>query len=297
MTHTNSTSRFDLPIWEGTDDFDRLEFNAAHQSIEDNAAMFIVDPAGTGGYVAASYPQTFLYNSTSQVLYFSNGVTWGLVSGGTVGTSQLGDGSVTAVKIAANAVTRPKMATGFTGVTVGTAAPTSPVKGEVWYNTASDTLNVYTTATTGWRAPWNLPWGVISYGTATSHVTTTGNPPQFLPGLTASLPATWPANRRMRASVSLSNVTGSVSYAQFSLGITQDGGVLAETGYSIPPYVLAAPDVECIFSPSSGAHTYAVTISAVSGGGTTTTGINTGLAGGRFTQLVIEDVGPAATPA
>ena len=112
MTHTNSTDRFDLPLWDGTDDFTRTEFNDAHQSIEDKAAMFIVDPAGTGSYAAASYPQTFLQNSTSDILYYSDGTTWTVVAGEalSIDTADLVNLAVSTAKIANLAVTDAKLA-------------------------------------------------------------------------------------------------------------------------------------------------------------------------------------------
>lgn len=46
--------------------------------------------------------------------------------------------------------------------------PASPKEGMVVYNKATDSFLAYTTATTGWRAPWNLPWGRIAGASSTA---------------------------------------------------------------------------------------------------------------------------------
>lgn len=141
MTASNFTTRFDLPLWEGSDDFSRLDFNAAHQSIEDNSVIAIVDSSGPGGYTASIYPKTFLYNSTTHILYFSNGVTWDSVAGagltfdatklatGSVTTLKILDSNVTAGKIAADAVTTVKILDA--NVTAGKLASDSVITAKI----------------------------------------------------------------------------------------------------------------------------------------------------------------------
>jgi len=217
------------------------------------------------------------------------------IAANAVTTAKILDANVTTAKILDANVTRPKLAAGFTGVTVGTTAPTSPVEGEVWYDTTNDALKAYTTATTGWVAPWNLPWGVIAYGSyAIVQSGITGATETDLTSLTASLPATWPANRRIRITVSLPNVAGNTAYDSFGLRIKESTTTLQQCNYSIASSVLYVnPSVEWIFSPTAGAHTYKAAVIRVAGTGTTDNGAATGSAA----LFTIEDVGPSGAPA
>ena len=40
--------------------------------------------------------------------------------------------------------------------------PSSPVEGMTIYDKGADKLLTYTTATTTWKAPWNMSWGVVA---------------------------------------------------------------------------------------------------------------------------------------
>lgn len=46
--------------------------------------------------------------------------------------------------------------------------PSSPPEGMAIYETDTDKLLVYTTATTGWQPPWNVPWGRVASATGTT---------------------------------------------------------------------------------------------------------------------------------
>lgn len=45
---------------------------------------------------------------------------------------------------------------------LSSARPTG-YEGRAVYDTDTDALMVYASATTGWRPPWNLPWGHVAY--------------------------------------------------------------------------------------------------------------------------------------
>lgn len=40
--------------------------------------------------------------------------------------------------------------------------PASPVEGMTVYDKGADALKTYSTATTGWNPPWNMPWGTVA---------------------------------------------------------------------------------------------------------------------------------------
>ena len=170
---------------------------------------------------------------------------------------------------------------------------TAPVSGQSAYLETDYTQYEYTTATSGWQKPWGQPWGVIAYG---STVTTQSaiSAETDLTSLTASLPASWPANRRVRITVSLPNVAGTVANDSFALRIKEGATTLQQSIYSIASTVLYVnPSMEWIFTPSSGAHTYKAALVRNTGTGTS----NNGAAATTAALFTIEDVGPAANPA
>lgn len=93
--------------------------------------------------------------------------------------------------------------------------PSSPTEGTVIYETDTDRLLIYTTATTTWRQPWNMPWGYIASAKVTANQT----------GITAvadltSLTATFTAlsTRRYKYSAHL-NVTSNTANDYFQAQI------------------------------------------------------------------------------
>ena len=78
--------------------------------------------------------------------------------------------------------------------------PSSPVEGMVVYDVALDAYLGYTTATTGWRPLWNMPWGHVASATGTA-TTNIGTNDVDINGMTV----TWTAvqNRRYRVSAQL----------------------------------------------------------------------------------------------
>jgi hypothetical protein len=166
--------------------------------------------------------------------------------------------------------------------------PSSPGEGSAVYETDTDKLVVYTTATTGWVPPWNLPWGRIGSGSTTSAQTGVGATPTDLTSLTAT--ATLVANRYYRATlhVPYTQVT-SPGTANFIIlnGATNVGGcsvTLDATEYG-------TASIECLFTASSGSAT--VKAQASTTGGT----LSTNVSANSPALLIIEDVGPSAAPA
>jgi hypothetical protein len=80
--------------------------------------------------------------------------------------------------------------------------PASPPQGMTIYETDTNKLLAYTTATTGWVPPWNLPWGVQYATTVASSTSLSTNSETDIAGLTA---ITWTAvaNRRYRTTVTV----------------------------------------------------------------------------------------------
>jgi hypothetical protein len=150
-------------------------------------------------------------------------------------------------------------------------------------------LKCYTTATTGFQSPWNVPWGIVDYVTNTTGQTSI-NGVTDLTGLTST--KTYVANRNIKISALIPQGDASGSACIWLLyimeGATQLGRVQATAPAGAQPQ---APFAQVVISPTSGSHTY-----KLQG--------QTGAATGRYTAsatqpaiFLIEDIGPSANPA
>jgi hypothetical protein len=57
-----------------------------------------------------------------------------------------------------------------TGVCTSTTRPSAPYVGQTIYESNTGAFLVYYGSTTGWKPPWNQPWGSISYASTPSNV-------------------------------------------------------------------------------------------------------------------------------
>jgi hypothetical protein len=78
-----------------------------------------------------------------------------------------------------------------------TTAPSSPTIGQTYYETDTGELLVYYGATTGWRRPWNMPWGTLGQSKITTPASGTA---VTNTGLTITTPSI-PANRILKWTV------------------------------------------------------------------------------------------------
>ena len=164
-----------------------------------------------------------------------------------------------------------------------------PYAGQMIYETNTDKLMQYTTSTTGWNPPWNLPWGIVALVEVTSSQSSI-NTITDLTSLTST--NTFVANRRIRITGYLPNAGSTTSAVFWELTIADGSntvlqkGVQATVSASQPAVVIA----QKVLTTSAGSATYKLR-------GTT------GTAGGYHTAsatapsfLLIEDIGPAAAP-
>jgi hypothetical protein len=165
--------------------------------------------------------------------------------------------------------------------------PASPLEGQQIYETDTDRMLTYTTATTTWRQPWNLPWGYITK--TTSNASTTGITTEV-----DVLTVTWTAvaNRRYKISLLMhlfqrtTIATPMVAITDNSLTHLQEWQQYAgvDERFTINSFVEV--------SPASGSVTYrgrvATSASTIDLNGQTTT---------RLHYMLVEDMGPAGAPA
>jgi hypothetical protein len=105
---------------------------------------------------------SFLYPATPQPVGTTASSGGGLTPSRDDHIHNLGANTVTPTQLANGAInSQAKFASPLRAYSIGTSNPSSPIEGEMVYRTDLDQLLVYTTSTTGWRAPWNLPWGMV----------------------------------------------------------------------------------------------------------------------------------------
>lgn len=174
-------------------------------------------------------------------------------------------------------------------VCTSTTRPSSPPEGMVIYETDTDKVLTYTTATTGWVPPWNMPWG---------YVTSATNTPTANVAMTAYTVVTLTmtglaANRRLR-------YTGFVTSAG-SPAIT-DPDLTSELVVGGTAIASAASKQKGVYSSPGWYTNHHLTGTAVTGaGGSLTALVRLTLVGSNAfvggCSLLVEDIGPNGAPA
>lgn len=166
-------------------------------------------------------------------------------------------------------------------------------EGRAVYDTDTDALMVYASVGTGWRPPWNLPWGYLGHAAITANQNSVGPGGVDVTGLAVTV--TVPANRRLRVTAKAKLFTGTLAAAtglllfrdtvQFDTADTSNDSSTAGATYGVD---LVTFD----HAPSAGAHTYK--LQAFFSGNSD----NIVIAQSNDPAfIVVEDIGPAGAPA
>ena len=168
--------------------------------------------------------------------------------------------------------------------------PSSPVEGMTVYETDTDKLLIYTTATTTWVPPYNLPWGYMT--SASSATAQTGiSSVTDITGTTV----TWTALATRRYKVVMSGaVYGTTPGDVIGVQIVDGSATLMRSWAAAitDANLVMNWQIETHATGISGSQTWKARLLRQSGSGTMatyTTGI-TNLA-------VVEDIGPSGAPA
>jgi hypothetical protein len=171
--------------------------------------------------------------------------------------------------------------------------PASPAEGQVIYDRDTDSLLVYTTATTGWRAPWNMPWGYITHATASGSDQTGITTETDMTGVTVTFTAV--TNRRYRITAwGLVYTTGTAG--TIATKITNAANAVVAPGGS------SSCDTRTISDQVS----FMVTSIATFTAGSTTVKARVAQAGATTAVvfnssapavIMVEDIGPSGAPA
>ena len=174
--------------------------------------------------------------------------------------------------------------------TTSGARPSSPTEGMTIYETDTDRLLIYTSATTGWVAPYNLPWGYMASNSSATAQT----------GISAvtdinGTEVTWTALATRRYKVVMSGaVYGGTPGDVVGVQIVDGAATLMRSWAAAitDANLVMNWQIETHATGISGSQTWKARLLRSSGSGvmaTYTTGI-TNLA-------VVEDIGPSGAPA
>jgi len=178
-----------------------------------------------------------------------------------------------------------------TNSTVRDALPWTKVAGSTVYKQDTFELQQYTTGTTGWRPPWNMPWGVMGAARITSNQST-----YVLvdtPGLSVG-PVTYVANRRLKITahgqILSSLAEGCVVTIDDGSGQIHGGNVYSPTNNWASYWT----SIHYVADTTAGANTYKVRHGPSYG---SSGQILMVAAATSPCILIVEDIGPAANPA
>jgi hypothetical protein len=177
-------------------------------------------------------------------------------------------------------------------VCTSTTRPTSPPEGMAIYETDTDKVLVYTTATTGWQPPWNLPWGRVGSNTGTA-TTNIGTSDVDLSNMSVS----WSAvqNRRYRVSVQATIIAPSTGTdCNVFLSITDGSNVVQTTAAQTAGLLLSYSPMTVvdIFSYTSAAATvFRKARARVSASSSNSVYLS------HVPTILVEDIGPVSSPA
>ena len=159
-----------------------------------------------------------------------------------------------------------------------------------------DKLLVYTTSTTGWVPPWNLPWGHVASTSVTSTQSLSAGSTAFADLSSLSVTFTPVQNRRYMVRFmgpfysSVANDTIVVAVRDAANNVLAQGGGMSFTDTA--PIGIA---VDYLYTTSSTASTTLKMAARLATGGTGT--VTMAGAAGRAATIVVTDIGPSSAPA
>jgi len=166
--------------------------------------------------------------------------------------------------------------------------PGSPFQGQLIYETDTGNLFQYYGATTTWKMPWSLPWGIIGAAEGTTAQT----------GITSitdltSMTLTWTAvaNRRYHIT-GAARVNQATNAAAVTLTLRTSGGtVLQESTAALDnsSITIASLHINKMYTPSAGSTTVKLSLTS------TATSASTTCDSTRPLTLNIIDVGPVGS--
>ena len=174
----------------------------------------------------------------------------------------------------------------YTYLTTAQRTALTPVKGQTVYDTDLGSLLIYYGATTGWRPPWNQPWGTLLLATDTTNRTYSTSP-SVMTGFTGSVATV--INRKYRTTITLraynAGAAGFFTLQPRVAGTTQNNF----TGYTISTSFDQSFTFSDVYTETAtSTRTFDIRASAASGTLSVTS------ANGRAV-FTVEDIGPVTS--
>lgn len=166
--------------------------------------------------------------------------------------------------------------------------PGSPFKGQLIYETDTGNLFQYYGATTTWKMPWSLPWGIIGAAEGTS----TQSGITSITDLT-SMTLTWTAvaNRRYHIT-GQARANKSTNVGAVTLTLRTSGGTVLQEdtlGLDVTNISIANLHIDKMYTPAAGSITVKLSLTS------TTASVSTTCDSTRPLTLNIIDVGPVGS--
>lgn len=174
-------------------------------------------------------------------------------------------------------------------VCTSTTRPSSPPEGMVIYETDTDKLLAYTTATTGWVAPWNVPWGRVAGASSTAATSSIGTSSVDVNGLSVTFTAV--ANRYYRTTIQLPIYQQATSTGYVTLRVNDGTNDKLQVQQQVPSGASSTLVLSHVETIASGSVTRKAKISVDTGSGTVA------YASVYPASILVEDLGPSAAPA
>ena len=174
---------------------------------------------------------------------------------------------------------------------LSSARPTG-YEGRAVYDTDVDALNIYTTPTTGWRPPWNLPWGRVGSASNSSYSTPGSASLVDIPSLSFTVAEV--QGRRYRASLQ-ADVNSTVTDDIVAVWINRAGSGIARGMVVCPAAAFTVNGVAVVewVAVATASVAWKAQFQRVAGSGTPSAFAT----GGVPSTLIVEDMGPATAPA
>lgn len=174
-------------------------------------------------------------------------------------------------------------------VCTSTTRPSSPVEGMTIYETDTDKLLIYTTATTTWKAPWNLPWGYIDQAGNSGDQTGIGTSFTDVTGCSVTFTKVAYRVYMVIGSLTVYNSGGGVTTAHSHFSDSGGTPITNDSQASLPATYLGvlAPPTAFLYSTSTASYTVKMRAKIEAGTMTAKSGAN----------LVVMDIGPNGAPA
>lgn len=175
-------------------------------------------------------------------------------------------------------------------VCTSTTRPSSPPEGMVIYETDTDKMLTYTTATTGWVPPWNTPWGRIGSASSAAATSSIGTTTVDVNGLSVTWTAV--ANRYYLTTVTVPIYQQTSAAGVAVLSITNGSNTeQVQSQSTIANGSAGALSVRWLETVTAGSTTRKARISATAGTGSVAYAAN------YPATILVEDLGPSAAPA